>query len=202
MHATKVNTAWFRSALADRQLSQRGLAARMHIEPSAINLMLHGRRKMQINEAAEISRHLEMPLKDVLENAGLRMPDSGLGEGERVAIIGTIGVDYSLTTGRVSGPRSADSPIKGASGITAIRCEANGIFDGAVFYVRSTKSAVSEFLGKLAIVTMEDGARLLRIVKPGSRRGVYSLATTDGLVTHTDVMIAGASAVLWTRFAG
>lgn len=50
-----MDTKWFRDRLADKGLSQRGLARHMGLDSAAISLMLRGRRAMKITEAAEIA---------------------------------------------------------------------------------------------------------------------------------------------------
>lgn len=75
----QVDTRWFQDRLADKRLSQRQLAARMNLDPAAVSLMLRGRRRMSVTEAAEIARYLGVEVDDVLRHAG-----AGLGPHEDV----------------------------------------------------------------------------------------------------------------------
>lgn len=73
----EINTKWFRDRIADRKLSQRGLARAMGLDAAAVSLMLRGKREMKITEAAEIARLLGVPAEDVLANAGVRVGSGG-----------------------------------------------------------------------------------------------------------------------------
>lgn len=66
-----VNTRWFQNGLADVKVSQRRLAKMMGVDPSAVTLMLKGRRAMSASEAALIAKVLGVPVDDVLREAGI-----------------------------------------------------------------------------------------------------------------------------------
>lgn len=66
----RVDTRWFVERLADCRMSQRGLARLMNLDPSAVSLMLRGKRRMTASEAAEIARFLGVPPEEVLLRAG------------------------------------------------------------------------------------------------------------------------------------
>ena len=66
----RIDTRWFQDRLADKQLSQRQLAARLRLDPAAVSLMLRGRRKMSVAEAAEIANYIGVEVDEVLRHAG------------------------------------------------------------------------------------------------------------------------------------
>jgi transcriptional regulator with XRE-family HTH domain len=76
-----IDTRWFQTRLADKHVSQRQLAKRLGLDPAAVSLMLHGRRKFTAQEAVEIARVLGVELEAVVTKAGLRRGVSGLLEG-------------------------------------------------------------------------------------------------------------------------
>jgi transcriptional regulator with XRE-family HTH domain len=65
----EINTAWFLARLADLGLSQRELARRIALDHAALNLMLHGKRTMYIDEAASLSFHLRVPIETLIAQA-------------------------------------------------------------------------------------------------------------------------------------
>lgn len=92
-----INTRWFQNGLADVKVSQRRLAKMMGLDPSAVTLMLQGRRAMSAAEAAMIAKVLGVPVADVLRQAGIdgaggRVAESNMGsfrpkgDGARVAV--------------------------------------------------------------------------------------------------------------------
>ncbi len=72
-----VNTQWFKDRLAERHLSQRGLARLMGIDSSAISLMLRGRREMKLTEAAQLAALIGVPAEEVLANVGVNLRSAG-----------------------------------------------------------------------------------------------------------------------------
>lgn len=72
-----INTQWFKDRIADKRLSQRGLARLLGIDHGALSLTLRGKREMKMVEAAEIARLLGVPAEDVMENAGVRIQSGG-----------------------------------------------------------------------------------------------------------------------------
>lgn len=74
---------WFSDRIRDKKLSQRALAALLNMDPSSLSLLLHGKRRMRVEQAAEIARLLGVPVADVMRNAGARVP-AGKQDGPRV----------------------------------------------------------------------------------------------------------------------
>ena len=67
---TGIDTNWFKERLAAKQLSQRKLAFMMGLDAAAMSLMLRGKRKMSVNEAAVIAQHLGVSAQEVLIKTG------------------------------------------------------------------------------------------------------------------------------------
>lgn len=86
MNLTKIDNQWFRGRLADRRLSQRQLARLMNLDPSAVSLMLRGKRKASSTEVAEIARLLGVSADDVVVHLG-SAPTVPAGRAEPVALV-------------------------------------------------------------------------------------------------------------------
>ena len=69
-----IDTRWFQNLIADRRLSQRRLAKQLGLDPAAVSLMFRGKRRMQMNEAADVARLLGVSMDEVLAHAGIRPP--------------------------------------------------------------------------------------------------------------------------------
>lgn len=57
---------WIRVRLAEQRLSQRQLARLIGLEPSAVSLMFRGKRKMSAEEAAAVSRLLNVDVEELI----------------------------------------------------------------------------------------------------------------------------------------
>lgn len=67
-----IDTRWFQDRLSDRGVSQRKLARVLGLDPAAVSLMLHGRRKFTAREAVDIAGVLGVDVDEVLRHAGLK----------------------------------------------------------------------------------------------------------------------------------
>lgn len=77
---------WVRVRLAERRLSQRQLAKLIGLDASAVSLMLRGKRKMGAEEAAAISRLLNVDVDDLighLRTEGALGAGANAGSGQR-----------------------------------------------------------------------------------------------------------------------
>lgn len=67
-----VNKRFFMDTMKDRQMSLREVAKRIDVWPAALSRSLDGKRKMQIAEAVSLAQVLNIPLPEVLQNAGIQ----------------------------------------------------------------------------------------------------------------------------------
>lgn len=88
MSTVSVDTRWFQNRLADRRISQRKLATVLNLDPSAVSLMLRGKRQMSAAEAAEVSRVLDVDVEEVLRHAGISMGMVAAVKGQRASAAG------------------------------------------------------------------------------------------------------------------
>ena len=75
-HEGRVDTRWFQGLLADKKISQRRLAKTIGMDPAAVSLMFHGKRKMSAAEAAAIGKVLSVDVQEVITRAGIVVPPS------------------------------------------------------------------------------------------------------------------------------
>ncbi len=89
----RINTRYFQALLAERDISQRQLAKKLQLDPSAVSNTLLGKREMKLQEAVDIASLLGVNVADVLSNAGVRhAPD-----GERmVPVVGKLGEAFEV----------------------------------------------------------------------------------------------------------
>ena len=61
-----VDTDWFRDRLAAVGMTQRELARRLDLDPSAVSLMLRGRRQVRLAEVERLSDLLAVQVEEVM----------------------------------------------------------------------------------------------------------------------------------------
>lgn len=224
----RVNSAWFRNRITSQGLSQRKLAAKLKIDPSALTLFLQNKRRLQLDEAATLASLLSVSLDEVLTNAGLdtttQSSTSKSLENKGVPITGYVDGDLVVHWGRVKGPQRALWPVqageRGNQGapVEAVRFETAGTpFDGmdgtlAYFAMKRAKDGGLfdiSCVGRLSIVEEvkrgagsggTGGRTLLRVVKRGYDTGTYKLALMNGEVVDENVKLAAGAPIIWMKF--
>lgn len=172
-----VNSTWFRNRLVDKRLSQRQLARVIGVDPAAVSLMLRGKRKMDVSEAGAIAKALGVPVDEVLRHAGVDV--RGVEANGSVPVVGWVDDQGVVTMERAMGPTVV--PFLGGAGasdgVVALRIQTNERMDGwLVFYREVARQGVSlEAQGRLCVVELESGQKLLRAVRRGYAPGEHVL---------------------------
>ncbi len=188
-----VDTRWFRDRIADKQMSQRGLARALGIDAAAVSLMLRGKREMKLAEAAEIARLLGVPAQDVLEHAGVRLQS----QGARISVSAILDEHQEVA----SIPKSEAFDIPMPPGIEgecmAIQCRTAGTnmahADGWIFFVRQPTGLNPEAVDRFSFVKVRNGLSTLAQVKRGYKPGRFNL---HGPMSAQDVDLEWAEPVL------
>lgn len=200
----RVNSHRFTELLKLRGLTQRQVAKGMKLSPSQISLLLSGKRRFTMTDAAEFARIVSIPIEEVFRIAGIKTSD--VKSEMMIPVKGWIDSKFDVHFGAPHGPKSAPKPaIEGLVGETRVlryqtantRLDA---MDGALVYYQATASLDGTFLGRICVVELEKGGWKLRIVKRGYRPGAYNLHGIDGSFGEEDVVLKSASPVVWMKF--
>ena len=104
MFMSNNQTGWFKDKLAERKLSQRGLAKLLGVDAAAVSLMLRGLREMKIDEAKQIAVILGVSVEEVLAHVSMPITPKA----QPVPIIGYINgnsrVEWGENLGSVPRP--------------------------------------------------------------------------------------------------
>ena len=190
-----VDTKWFRDRLADRQMSQRGLARQLGLDPAAVSLTLRGKREMKIAEAAAIARLLGVPADEVMTHAGVLITSRG----QQVPICSTMDATNEVhpePTGMTVPHPGGDLP----DDLTAIQCRTAGTdldhMDGWVLFTSSRMdgSVQAEAVGRLSVIRLKNGVITIAKLARGLNRNRWNLISPVG--TMRDVQVEWAKPVL------
>ena len=185
-----IDNDWFKLRLEIQKISQRKLAREIGMDPGALSLTLHGKRKMQIDEANRIAQVLSVPTTDVIRAAGIEELS-----GERsVPVVGYVEVDSTVTF--------TDSPIASVSsppdippGSLSVQFRPGypGGFlpDALAFYTRPTGIS-HDAIQRLSVVKLKDGQVKCCFLRRGVRSGTY-------LCGDKQVDLEWASPILWIK---
>lgn len=191
-----INTKWFRERLADKKLSQRGLAKLLDLDPASVSLMLRGLRKMTNEEAHAVAGALGVKITEVLRHAGIKVLDDvrAVPISAWVDAQGVVTLFPDKTHDRAEGP--ADCP----AGTHGIQCRATGLpQDGWLLYVSPAQQEPHTLLDKLCLVATSQGAGCIAVLRRGYRTGTYNLIAWPSWVPCNDAQVAWCSPVLWVK---
>lgn len=185
-----INKRWFQNLFADKQTNQRAIAKALGLHAPALTRVLNGERRLQMSEAIDLARALDVPLDDVLVNAGLEPAHS---TGAITAEIrGVVNADSTVDAakGRI---KSVEAPAEGYTALTY------GTLGWTMFY-RPSSSVSPDAIGRLALVkSPREGSPRIAIVGRGSRPSVYDLTDPFTQDVVRDVPLTSASPIYWVK---
>ena len=193
-----IETQWFVDRIAARQLSMRGLAKLMGLDPAALSLAFRGKRKITLEEAAQLSVLLDVSTTEVLERAGIKP------HGEhKVKVIG-----YRMPYGHVQRAgeglhEMVEAPPGAPGDCVAIQARTAGssseAIDGWIFYASGDHGNPSRAMGQFALLAIKGNGMKLAHVRKGYKRGTYNLLSMKSEEIMQNAELAWASPVLWIK---
>lgn len=196
MTSQKVNTKWFRERLSERDMSMRRLAKLLELDPSAVSLMLRGKRTMTADEANRISGLLTIPVTEVLAQAGIPIEDDARSFPVK-AWVDARGALHTITAKnarRVTAPRD----VPGAGLAVQIRASELSS-DGWVLFSGAFDTRVESFIDRLCVVELAGYGHMIGTLKRGYDDEKFNLVPFTGAATIDNVAVKAAAPVLWIR---
>jgi transcriptional regulator with XRE-family HTH domain len=193
-----IDTQWFVDRLAQRGMSQRGLAKLMGVDSSAVSLMFRGKRKMTLEEAAQLAVLLDTTPQEILERSGVRVPASD----SLVKVIGYMQGDATVVLSGEGGHEMVEAPPNLPAKAVAIQARTAGteraVLDGWMYFVAEDQMNPQAAIGNGALVAIKgNGLRIAHVAK-GYRKGTYNLIDLRGQVTP-NLELAWVSPVFWIK---
>lgn len=194
--SARMNTLFFKNRLKDRDISQRKLAQLLKLDPAAITLMLKGERRMQPAEAKVIAELLNVPITEVLREAGIPVSE----DVGAVPIAGSVDGSGRVTLMPVGTHEMITAPTDVPRDGYALQMRAFGdAQDGWVLYVSDASTVPDDHLDRLCAVSISDGRAVVAFVRRGYRQGRHNLMLWPSREPLHDQALASVSPVLWLR---
>lgn len=193
----KVDRDWFRDRLRDIQMSQRGLAKNLKLDPSAITLMLRGERRITSSEAQEIAALFSVPVTEILRRAGVDVRD----DVRRVPLSACLGPNASIEAFDDGDHEFIEAPADVPGGSYAVQVrDHTSPHDGWVMIISGDKTEPGRLLDRACACGTDDGTIFTGIIKKGYKRGKFNLvitATQPRIIENAE--IEWASPILWIK---
>jgi transcriptional regulator with XRE-family HTH domain len=197
------NYKWFSDRIRDRKMSQRKLAELLDMDPSSLSLLLHGKRRMRVEQASEISRHLGVPVGEVMNKGGAEnvpgpahtvgassLPLVGWADGD-----GRVILDWNRTAPRVQ--LNGNFPARAVCIQWRSAQTKAEMFDGWIAVVLPPSEPDAEaMIDRFCLVGIKgEEEPVVRKVRRGYAAGHYTLINHFGEPAH-DVELAWYSPIL------
>ena len=222
---------WFESQLERVGMTRKELARQWRRHPSAITFMLQGKRKLKLQEAAQLSELFNVDLNELLFRAGVLPEPSRVSNGARnrrapnalgtpprpqkgfgvVTVSGWVDGLMAVHRGRLpQGVVGGEVSDLGVKGVRALRLQTAGSrfegLDGGIVYYLSEKDAGegidAESVGRLCVVKLRSGEELLRVVKRGYELRTFNLYLLDGTLSEESARVANTRVVFQMTLCG
>ena len=184
----QIDGQWFRDRLADQHLSQRSAAKHLNMDPASLSLLMSGKRRMRVDQAAALSELVKVPLGEVIRRAGVDMPGSDRG---LLNVIGFIDGMGGVTV-REDSPgmtfRFNAELTDGAKGFQFRTAQtAADVWDGYIVAVEAPTVAAAA-IGNTGVIKTRGHGMLFGRARRGYATDHYTVIGLTGELTH-DVYI-------------
>lgn len=194
-----IDSRWFQNRLADRRMSQRGLAKKLGLDPAAVSLMFRGKRRMQMHEAAEVARLLGCTMDEVLEHAGIRAPMGGHVDLMERSIPLVYWMDGEGELHTIEPGERVDATAHLPDDVIACQCRTamsplEHMDRWLLFFTAPSKSGVQpDAVGRYSVLRLQGGVMTAGYLRPGYKRGTYAV---HGPINLIDAQVAWAAPVV------
>ncbi|MCB5201681.1 helix-turn-helix domain-containing protein [Neorhizobium sp. T786] len=196
------NYRWFAERLRDKRMTQRALAKLLEMDPSSLSLLLHGKRRMRVEQAAEIAKLLGVPVNEVMRHGGADVREAVVTAPATLPIVGWIdGENRAKLDWNSKGSRCDIPGYPPTAVCLQWRTSQNSgsLVDGWMLVTTPPREPdAEEMLDRFCLVCIKDGDAMLKTVRRGYTPGKYTLLDMFSEPMH-DVEVAWFSPVLAIR---
>jgi transcriptional regulator with XRE-family HTH domain len=199
-----VDTKWFKDRMTDRKINQTQLGVLLGLERSAISKLLSDppKRRMTLDEMADIAKFLAVPYQEVLKRAGVKVPSDSKA---LVPVVGQSDV-AGVVDSHVESPARIERPAAQVANLSAIRVKAlRHPMDGWNAFCVPSDVVEPDAVGRLAVVAVKGGKDAPRYLGTLDRESVRGGWRVTPLVSGVDAHVVprlemrSAAPVLWIQ---
>jgi hypothetical protein len=145
----------------------------MEMAHSQLSATLYGKRRMQLDEAAQISQILGAPLIEIVSAMGI---DAKPALGKRVRLTGFLDSRGMVSIYGSDAIESVAAPFSLPPRTSAIQVrDANAPADGWVLFYEMGADVDASAVGRLSVCELADGSIVVGTLKPGEDIGTFNV---------------------------
>lgn len=183
--------------MRDKDLSLRALAKRMGLGHSQLSLTFSGERRLQLDEAIELSAIFGVPLSRIVQAMGIQSPPVG---DTRVTVIGSVTGDGTVKLHDDGSVDRTSAPPGVPDDGQAVQFRTAGTpldwLDATVMFCAKPDGIAPSAIGRLCLVQIKDGPMAVAAVRRGYMENSYNLS---GPYTRDSARLEWCTPVLFSR---
>ena len=196
-----INQDWFKEALAGRSESQRSMASHLDMDPSAVSLILSGKRQLSMKVAGRMAAFLRVPVEDVLRASGMQGLEP---RGDEFAEFDLIGIldDQRKITPITTRPTTVVGHRDMTPDTVAVRAQTTGTaedhIDGWLFFFRPRGEMDPSLIAKLCVAEDDKGIKRIGNLRRGyGGSNIWNLDCGRNVLEN--LKIVSATPVIWIK---
>lgn len=193
-HNYPVDKAWFRQKLKQKGASRREVARLLGFDHSSFSRMILGTRRLTPEYAVAMAAYFEVSVHELLKRAGLAPPDHI----NTLPAIGSLNGALEVTPRDL--PPVTSMPMFEQDARCLLCDDPNSLYYGWIFAYVPPSEIQSEAIGRLSVVQLSTGLKLIRFLTPGLYAGRFNLMPMAGRQL-LDVEVSTAAPILHIRTA-
>lgn len=174
----------------------RRLAKLMELDPSAVSLMLRGKRTITSQEANKISGLLTIPVTEVLRQAGVLVNENM----RQMVLKATIDKAGQLSATERKNPRRVAAPDNVPLNGTAAQVRVpKSTFDGWVLFAGAADSRTDAFVNRLCFIELAASVTVVGTLLRGYEEKKHNIVPfmVDAIIGCESVVVKTVAPVLW-----
>ncbi len=194
-----IDEGWFKNKLLEKQLTVRGLAKQMGLNPSTVSLMLRGIRSIHNEDAVKLAEFFSVTPIEIFKRAGAPVED----EVRKIPVAMYIDENNKIIQVPTEVADKFKAPYDCPTNSYALQIRTGRVYDGWMMVVAGNKVQPESALGALCVYCTKNGVLNLGILRRGYVSGTYNSTQptyygTDDTNTQ-NIDIAWCQNVLWIK---
>lgn len=192
-----VDRRFFEGLMRDKDLSLRALAKRMGLGHSQLSLTFSGERRLQLDEAIQLSSIFGVPLSRIVQAMGIQAAPVG---DTRVSVIGSVTGDGTVKPHDGDAIDRTSAPPGVPDDGMAVQFRTAGTplewLDATVMFCAKPEGISPSVLGRLCLVQIKGGPMAVAAVRRGYAENSYNLT---GPCVRDSARLEWCTPVLFSR---
>lgn len=192
-----LDAEWFQNQLRLRQLTVRGLAKLMDLNPSTVSLLLRGFRSIHDDDVVKLADIFGCSTVEIMKRAGAPIRD----EVRTVPVSAFLGPDDIVHMLPEMAANVIEAPHSTPANAYALQIRTGRLYDGWLLIVSGSKLSPSDCIGTSIVYCRRDGVMGAGIIQRGYVDGLYNIVDLycNQDSTHQNLDILWGQSIVWVK---